>query len=207
MPPPLYAPYAAVQLQPIHTLRLRLRRPVRLASSSCGLHEYSRCTRQTPDKSSPGTSAHMIVLTQLQTISVHLEIPDNVYNWLVEFFQGHFHCTRYGQRTSALKEISGSIVQGSAIGPASYIVTASDLTTTIAGNLLCKYADDTYLIIPAQNYQSRSAELDHSETWSARNNLHLNRAKCVELIISEPRRRRQFNLPPCTSDITRVSSL
>ena len=32
----------------------------------------------------------------------HLEIPDNVYNWLVEFFQGHSHCTRYGHRTSAL---------------------------------------------------------------------------------------------------------
>ena len=25
----------------------------------------------------------------------------------------------------------------------SYVITASDLTTTIAGNLLCKYADDT----------------------------------------------------------------
>ena len=73
--------------------------------------------------------------------------------------------------------------------------------------LLCKYADDTYLIIPAQNYQSRSAELDHIETWAARSNLHLNRVKCVELITSVPRRRRQFNLPPCISDITRVSSL
>ena len=65
---------------------------------------------------------------------------------------------------------------GSAIGPASYVVTASDLhvtTTNNAGNLLCKYADDTitYLIIPAQNYQSRSAELNHIETWAARNNL------------------------------------
>ena len=57
------------------------------------------------------------------------------------------------------------------------------------------------------NYQSRSAELDHIQTWAARNNLHLNRAKCVDLIMSEPRHRRQFNLPPCTSDITRVSSL
>jgi len=117
-----------------------------------------------------------------------LEIPDNVYNWLVEFFQGHSHCTRYGHRTSALREISASIVQGSAIGPASYVVNDSDLTTTIAGNLLCKYADDTYLIIPAENYQSRSAELDHIETWAVRNKFH---AKCVELIISEPRRRRQ----------------
>jgi len=63
-----------------------------------------------------------------------LEIPDNVYNWLVEFFQGHSHCTRYVHRTSALRARSASIVQCSAIGPASYIITASDLTTTIAGN-------------------------------------------------------------------------
>jgi len=35
---------------------------------------------------------------------------------------------------------------------------------------------------------SRLAELDHIETWAGRNNLHLNRAKCVELIISEPKR-------------------
>jgi len=45
-PRPLYAgrcgPAAA------HTLRLR--RLVRLASSSCGRHEYSRCTRQTSDR-------------------------------------------------------------------------------------------------------------------------------------------------------------
>jgi len=58
-----------------------------------------------------------------------LEIPDNIYNWLVELFQGHSHCTRYGHRTSALREISASIVQGSAIGPASYVVTASVLSS------------------------------------------------------------------------------
>jgi len=40
--------HGAAQLQPIHALRLR--RPARLASSSCGRHEYSRCTRQTTDR-------------------------------------------------------------------------------------------------------------------------------------------------------------
>jgi len=67
-----------------------------------------------------------------------LSIPDNIYNWLVEFFQGHSHCTTYGHEISTCKEITASIVQGSAIGPASYAVTASDLTTTTAGNHLCK---------------------------------------------------------------------
>ena len=54
-----------------------------------------------------------------------LEIPDNIYNWLVEFFQGHSHCTRYGHRTSAVREISASIVQGSAIGPATLLLLAT----------------------------------------------------------------------------------
>ena len=31
-------------------------------------------------------------------------------------------------------QVTASIVQGSAIGPASYVVTASDLTTTTPGN-------------------------------------------------------------------------
>jgi len=46
---------------------------------------------------------------------VRLYIPDHVYNWLVEYFQGHSHCTKYENNTSALADISASIIQGSAI--------------------------------------------------------------------------------------------
>ena len=52
-------------------------------------------------------------------------------------------------------------MQGSAIGPASYVVNAADLTTVTAVNLMFKYADDTYTVMPAANVNSRSAELDH----------------------------------------------
>ena len=45
------------------------------------------------------------------------------------------------------------------------------------------------------------------ETWAGHNNLYLNRAKCVELIISEPKHRQQFNPPPCIMDIKRVVTL
>jgi len=38
---------------------------------------------------------------------------------------------------------SASIVQGSAIGPVSYVVNALDLRAVTPGNELCKYADDT----------------------------------------------------------------
>ena len=83
-----------------------------------------------------------------------LDMPDHIYNWLVEYFCGHSHCTNYGGQTSALQEISASVIQGSAIGPASYVVTAGDLCSVTPGNTLCKYADDTYIIIPGSNAHS-----------------------------------------------------
>ena len=42
-----------------------------------------------------------------------LAMPDKVYNWLVSYFNGHRHCTRYGMSSSALLEISAGIIQGS----------------------------------------------------------------------------------------------
>jgi hypothetical protein len=56
-----------------------------------------------------------------------LDMPANAYNWLVDFFSGHSHCTVYRGQTSALKDITASIIQGSGIGPASYVANASDL--------------------------------------------------------------------------------
>ena len=80
-----------------------------------------------------------------------LDIPDSVYNWLANYFIGHSHCTKYGCSTSSLCQISASIVQGLAIGLVSYVVNDSDLRAVNPGNELCKYADDTYVIIPAAN--------------------------------------------------------
>ena len=58
------------------------------------------------------------------------------------------------------------IASNSAIGPASFVVNAADLTSIKPGNLLAKYADDTYLIVPASNVDSRSLELENIEKWA-----------------------------------------
>ena len=79
------------------------------------------------------------------------------FNWLVNFFSERQQCTAYQDTTSALPAISASIVQGSAVGPARYVVNASDLKAVTAGNVLCKYADDTYAIIPSDNVHTRTA--------------------------------------------------
>jgi len=43
-----------------------------------------------------------------------------------------------------------------------YVVNASDLKAVTEGNVLCKYADDTYAIIPSDNVRTRTTELDNS---------------------------------------------
>ena len=138
-----------------------------------------------------------------------LSIPDSVYNWLVDFFQERSHCVRYSEDMSALLSITASIIQGSAVGPAAYVVNAGDLTSVTPGNQLYKYADDTYIVVPAINICSREAELEHIEKWAAGNNLKMNRNKSLEIIITGSRRRRTdcSPPPPPITDIRRATSM
>jgi len=54
------------------------------------------------------------------------------------------------------------IIQGCAIGPASYIINAVALSIVFVRNPVLKYADDT---IPVSNIQSRATELQNVEEW------------------------------------------
>jgi hypothetical protein len=149
------------------------------------------------------TVRHSTLLEKL----AQLNMPDNAYNWLVDFFSGHSHCTVYRGQTSTLKDITASIIQGSGIGPATYVANAGDLKAVTEGNQLCKFADDTYLIIPASNVDSRSAEVDNIETWARTNNLTLNRKKSNEIVFIDRKRKRQVVSPPPLPGIIRTTSL
>src|SRR6218665_503066 len=54
-----------------------------------------------------------------------------------------------------------SIIQGSVIGPPSYVVAASDLHPRSALNCLMKYADDTYLLVGSNNISTVADEFAH----------------------------------------------
>jgi len=84
-----------------------------------------------------------------------LNIPDNIYNWIKAFFEQHFHCTRYAGECSMVAAVKASVIQGSGLGPASFIVTAADPYPTTLGNHIFKFADDTYLVVPVANSSSR----------------------------------------------------
>ena len=62
-------------------------------------------------------------------------MPDNIYNWIENFFRDHSHCTCFGDRVSEFKTILASIIQGSGLGPGSYVFTASDLHPKMPDNV------------------------------------------------------------------------
>jgi len=70
---------------------------------------------------------------------------------------------------------------------------------------MIKYADDTYLIIPASGFNTRSAEINNITIWATLNNLTLNMAKTTEIIIHDSQRK-QTHMPPALPGITRVDS-
>jgi len=87
------------------------------------------------------------------------------------------------------------------------VVNTSDLKVVHAGNVLCKYADDTYIIIPSCNVDTRMVELDNVERWAKGNNLTYNRAKCAEMVIHDSRRKCQVVMPHLLPDVARVQSM
>ena len=139
----------------------------------------------------------------------YFRFPDSIYNWLCNFLTGRSHSTRWLGSVSESLTFSAGVVQGSAIGLAAYVLCASGLQSKFSGNKLSKYADDTYLIVPASNVSTVTEEMKNITIWSESNNLKLNRNKCKEMIFTSPYRSLHFTLPApgLTPGIERVDSL
>jgi len=150
--------------------------------------DFTKVYRYTVQASSSGSVSKLepvcislvIVYDKLKSMTLmnkmaQLNIPDNIYNWIKAFFEQHFHCTRYAGECSMVAAVKASVIQGSGLGPAVFIVTAADLHPTMPGNRIFKFADYTYLVVPAANSSSRMGEVSHVEAWASRNNLRLNR--------------------------------
>ena len=127
----------------------------------------------------------------------NLSLCDDIYNWINDLFIGHSHCTKFMGTTSEFVDILASVIQSSALGPASFIVTASDLQPIHAGNALVKFADDTYVVVPAVNSNTCASELAHVQTWADGDNLKLNWSKLKEIIFTGRRPPGSAEVPPC----------
>ena len=88
--------------------------------------------------------------TFMQKMAI-LDLPDNIYNWIANYFEQRGYLTKVYDIISAIAFINASIIQGSVIGPPSYVVVASDLHAKSPRNSLMKYADDSYLLVGSCN--------------------------------------------------------
>jgi hypothetical protein len=137
-----------------------------------------------------------------------LIIPDQAYNWMVKYFENRSHCTRFGGTTSATLNITASVVQGSCVGPSSFIISSSDLHPVCIQNKMAKYADDMNLLVGSFNAGTISTEMGHITTWAETNNLRLNPDKCKEIVFRrQGRSNLQHDVPPPTPGLHRVSSI
>jgi Reverse transcriptase (RNA-dependent DNA polymerase) len=146
--------------------------------------------------------SHVSLTKKLATTA----LPDYVYNWMISYLQGRGHRTRYGSEVSNEDMINASVVQGSALGPVSFIINAMDLHPKHKDNIMAKYADDCYLIIPSCNANTIQSELMSVTDWAMDNNLKLNHLKTQELVICKKNTIKSL-LPVPVSGINRVSSL
>jgi hypothetical protein len=144
-------------------------------------------------------------VTTLQNLA-KLQMPDNVYNWLVDYFEGHSHCTRFNGTMSSQAAINASVIQGSAIGPAAFIVAASDLAPITSNSDMSKYADDIILLVTSSLTSTCDDEISHIEQWSAAKNLRLNRTKSAEMLI-RVRNTRPNDVPAPLPGIARVTEM
>jgi len=135
-----------------------------------------------------------------------LGVPDKVYNWIKNFLEGHSHCTKFGSGVSTFADIMSSVIQGSLLGPAAYVVTASDLCPIHAGNEIVKFADNTYLIVPASNTDTSPEELAYIQDRATDNNLQLNCKKSLEMIF-QLTQKKLLELPSLCLGITQVNSM
>ena len=134
-------------------------------------------------------------------------IPSNVHNWLVEYLNTRQHCTKYNSVISTMLQINASFVQGSRIGPIAYVLNTSDLHPVFPENSFNKYADDTYMVVPASNSHTIDLEMRHVSEWAQSNNLRLNTTKSVELIIHRPWvKLDKLSVPPPSLGLTRKTT-
>src|SRR5688572_17024020 len=90
---------------------------------------------------------------------------------------------------SPLCTINACIVQGSGLGPTDFVIAISSLKPKYSENRLNKYADNSYLLVPASCIDSTLSELDHFSKWASirPSNLKLSHAKTREMVVRRPK--------------------
>ena len=83
-------------------------------------------------------------------------------------------------------------MQGSGIGPKLFTICIIDLQPLGASNHICKYADDSSLLVPEKCDIDISEVLENLHKWADENKLKINLAKTKQLVFLRPNVRNYF---------------
>lgn len=121
---------------------------------------------------------HSIVVFKLS----ELGIAPVLIRWICSFLSGRQQRVKLSQYVSDWLTLSGSMPQGSYLGPLVFLVLINDLT---AGCLLHKFVDDTTLseIIPKGSSSNMAVILNDVVNWSGKNLMNINWKKTKEMWI------------------------
>ena len=76
------------------------------------------------------TLSHSCVASKLAL----MDLPDNIYNWFLNYLSNRTHCTLFKDVTSAPASINASVVQGSVLGPSHFNLNSCALHQISADN-------------------------------------------------------------------------
>ena len=141
------------------------------------------------------TVPHSILLDKLETYGC----PRHVISWLASYLTDRTQSLSTPAGQSTPLPITRSIIQGSGIGPTSFVAYIADLHPLGPSNIYSKYADDLTILNPANSSVSISEEFDHIQHWASSNQLNINIAKTKEIVFHRSSARHYVIPPPITS--------
>ena len=114
-----------------------------------------------------------------------LGTPNILLRWLCDFLSDRKQRVKIGNEVSSWLSLTGSMPQGSCLGPLCFVVYISDMS--FPSNMwIHKYIDDTTISeqINSDNESQLQQAADAMETWSHENQMKINASKTKEMLIS-----------------------
>ena len=87
------------------------------------------------------TVNHNLLIEKLR----HMQIKNNVLNWIYSYLTNRTQCTRLGDNISKDMEVKTGVPQGSILGPLFFLCYINDITNICKSTKILLYADDTVL--------------------------------------------------------------